>query len=523
MQHIIFSANPNAFQMANLLQTQKIAILIKTTSFNKTDLLVNYVKPLTDRGLSKDNIIAFDLEYDSNGKAPVKMIKAYLKDLLAGIDALGITTLMCCDGPYFKTLAGQRKTSGHLGYIYPCKIPGYEHISVILSINHSALFHDPTNQSKIDLANKTLADHINDNYVELGSGIIHSEYYPSGYTDIANTLIRLHDHPALTCDIEAFSLRFNEAGIGTVAFAWDEHNGIAFAVDWIELREAEKDGTQGIQENTIPIKRLLREFLESYKGKLIYHNSQYDLKLFIYELWMRFPLDYEGQLEGLEIVTRNIDDTKVIAFLAQNSTSGNNLGLKENAHEYAGNYAQEEINDIRKIPIKELLTYNLVDCLSTWFIHKRDFPILVSDDQLRIYREIMIPSIKVLINMELNGMPMYMQTIRSTSDKLKGHEMGFKQDIYDDPLIKDFEIQMRKEEWVKKNLLLKVKQHPIEFFDKLFFNPNSSLQLQKLLYEFIGFTVTDWTDTKQPQTGGKIIKKLMNQLKSRFNITDEEL
>jgi DNA polymerase-1 len=60
------------------------------------------------------------------------------------------------------------------------------------------------------------------------SSIAHSAHYPSTLADIATALDSLNQYPVLSCDIEAFRLRFNEAGIGSIAFAWDQHNGVAF-------------------------------------------------------------------------------------------------------------------------------------------------------------------------------------------------------------------------------------------------------------------------------------------------------
>jgi DNA polymerase-1 len=53
---------------------------------------------------------------------------------------------------------------------------------------------------------------------------------------------------------------------------------------------------------------------------------------------MQDYLDYEGLLEGLDVFS-NIEDTKIIVYLATNSTAGNDLKLKNLALEFAGNYS----------------------------------------------------------------------------------------------------------------------------------------------------------------------------------------
>jgi len=47
------------------------------------------------------------------------------------------------------------------------------------------------------------------------------------------------------------------------------------------------------------------------------------------------------------------------------------------------------------------------------------------------------------------------------------------------------------------------------------FNPGSGNQVQYLLYDYFGLPVIDITDTKQPATGGKTLKKLVNHTDSK--------
>jgi len=47
--------------------------------------------------------------------------------------------------------------------------------------------------------------------------------------------------------------------------------------------------------------------------------------------------------------------------------------------------------------------------------------------------------------------------------------------------------------------------------------------LTKLIYEEIGLPVKDKTKTGAPSTKGKTIAKLINNLKSEFSITEEDL
>lgn len=509
MRHIIF-------QEAN---TYSVAVLTKSSAFNKHELRINYVDPLVKRGVAEHEMIAFTLKYNPDGKVPAHVIKDYLSNLLPALDGLGVKFLYVADSNYFKTLAGQGKAEPHYGYVLPCKIKGYEHMSVVLGLNHQALIYNPALQTKLDLSLHALASGVAGNYQAIGTNIIHSAQYPETWQEIRAALQSLHQYSSLTCDIEGFSLRFDEAGVATIAFAWDKHNGIAFAVDYQEEGvDAKALGWHGKNGPDVPLRIMLREFFETYQGELTFHNSPYDIKALIYALWMDDLLDTIGLLTGLDVLTKRMHDTKIIAYLAINSTAGNVLGLKPLAHEFAGNWAKEDIKDIRKIPLKELLQYNLVDALSTHYVRDKYWPVMVQDNQLDLYEGLMLPSLKLIIQIELSGMPMNDDRIVEVKGELFAEQQAHLNAIKNSGVIKTLQLLLQDSAWSKdyedrKNKAKnpgKILPKNKSAFAELEFNPNSNPQLQRLLYELMGLPVIDLTDNKQPATGAETIEKLIN-------------
>jgi DNA polymerase-1 len=499
MRHIIFEEN----------NTYNTALLVKSTAFNKQELINNYVAPLEKSGVLPKDVIAFNLKYNEVNKAPAKFIKEYLDNLLPALDSLGVKYLYVADANYFKVLSGQARAEPHLGYVFPCKLKGYEHINVVLGLNYQALIYNPDLQVKLDLSLKTLSDHIKGTYQVLGHGIIHSAWYPKGVQEIARALESLHQYPRLTADIEAFSLLFTEAGIGTITFCWDQHNGLAFACDYKNYAVPPVEGFEGYRQENPVVRALIKNFLETYQGEITWHHASYDVKVIIYTLWMKDALDTEGLLTGLDVLCKNMHDTKIITYLAINSTAGNVLGLKSLAHEFAGNWAVE-VKDIRKVPLAKLLEYNLIDGLSTAYVRDKYYPIMVEDNQDGLYRSLMLPSLKLIIQIELIGMPLDPVKVKEVKTKLEGIQAGHLAVIRGSGLIKMLNLIFRQTEMEKANAKLKVKQHPLSHFDDVEFNPNSGPQLQRLLYEQMGLPVLDLTDTKQPATGADTLEKLIN-------------
>ena len=513
MRHIVFQE----------AEKYSVAVLARTSTFNKQELLNNYVTPLVTGGVPLEEVIAFTLEYNEAGKAPSAFIKEYLGKLLPILEELKVKYLYITDAAYFKTLTGQTKAEPHFGYVLPCKIKGYEHMKVVLGINYLQLIYNPDLQAKLTLSLDTLASVYHGTYTQLGSGIIHSAQYPQGVQEIAEALESLHQYPSLAADIEAFSLHFNEAGIATIAFAWDKHNGIAFACDYLPtsigvepLKDAE--GNFGVYAANPEVRALILNFLLTYKGTITWHNAAYDVKVLIYTLWMKDLLDTEGLLSGLDVMTRSFHDTRIIAYLATNSTAGNVLGLKSLAHEFAGNWAVEEIKDIRKIPLDKLLQYNLVDALSTNYVRKKHYPLMVADNQKDLYYNLMLPSLKLILQMELTGMPLSPTKVQEVRAKLGGIVADHLNVIQNSGVIKLLNLLLQETAWEKDYESRKAKaKNPGKILPKnraafsgVEFNPNSGPQLQRLLYEQMGMPVIDLTDTKQPATGAETLDKLIN-------------
>ena len=540
MRHVLFEESDK----------YPLAILIKTSALHQLRMEQHYVDPLVSQGVSKGDLIGFSLEYNSAGKAPAKLQKEYLAKLLPALDSLGTTTLLVADGGYFKTLTKVRKVDPHYGYVMPCALAGFEHFNVILLPNYQGLVYNPDLQKKIDLGLSTAANQIGGTYRPIGADIVHSEHYPETISEIAAALEKLHQYPALTADIEAFSLTFWEAGIGTIGFAWDQHNGLAFDCDYTEFTttdpfkkfellgitvEIEPEETEeayllrcqqiadqyyGYQKANPAVRQLIREFFESYQGELtlIWHNANYDLKVLVYVLWMNSLLDERGKQKGIEVMTRHFHDTKLITYLATNSTAGNRLSLKDQAHEFAGNWAQSDIKDIRLIPKPALLRYNLVDCLSTWYVYNKHYQTMLDDQQEEIYNTIMKPSVKVILQMELTGMPLDMAQVKKTKVELNGYRQQHLSVLLQSQVIQSVEDLLTKLAWQKdytdrrdkaKNPD-KIQPKDRDMFPRVDFNPNSNPQLQTLLYDHMQLPVIDRTDTKQPATGGKTLKKLIN-------------
>jgi len=491
-----------------------VAVLMKQYTFDQGLIHQNYIKPLVDRGIPQEDCIAFSLSYENAKKVSAKQVKEYSGNLLKVLERVGTRYIYCTDGTYFKYLTGQKKAEVHLGYSLPCAVPGFEHMQVVLGVNYQVLVYAPDKAAHLNQGLDALCSVYKGNYIPPGDQIIHSEHYPEGAEAIRNALDELHRYPHLAMDIEGYGLRLDTSGIATFALAWTHHDFIAFKVDLQDHHGKDAEGNYHSRRDNQEIRSVLKEFLRQYLGRKRFHSATFDVKHLIYNLWMRDPLDYESCLEGLDIMCNNLDCTKVISYLATNSCAGNTLNLKYQSQEFTGNYAQEEIKDIRKIPVQDLLRYNGVDTMATNYTYDKHMPTVIADQQKELYDGLMLDSLKLIINVELVGLPMCPKKVMETKEKLEKLQEEYLTVVQEHPMVHKLNHLLQVEAMEKKNATLKTKQHPLEHFRDTVFNPGSPLQLQKLLYELMDLPILARTPTKAPATGGKIIKQLLDHEKA---------
>lgn len=407
------------------------------------------------------------------------------------IRSLQITHIIVLSSKLFKILAKVRTIGHAYGKLLPCEYPGYEGIKVSIALSYQALFRNPDNIHK---ANMTL------------QAILHGEKqyrkitgcYPTGAENVLRAIERLKAYDVLAVDIEGFSLQYTTAKVATIAFAWGAGTGVAFKTDY-----QDRD-----------INYALAEFFSVYKGKLIFHNSSYDVSVMIYELFMQSKLDYRNMLDALDIFYRDCEDTKLMVYLIKNSTAEISLKLKDNILDEYGDYGVD-VTDISKIPMPELLTYNLTDACGTFWLYTKYYKLLYEANQWGLYRQKFLPAQKVLTYMEMLGMPMLPAKIQIAREQLEEVIQNQLDIINKHPYTKDVELILRKNKVIEDNKTLKKLVRTLEDVKPIPFNAGSSKHLGILFHEVMELPILDETPTGQPATSEDTIKKLLNLLEEK--------
>lgn len=456
--------------------TKTTAILIKENAMDEDNLRQHYLGLLAENGIPEEDIIVLPLMYNQPTKVAAKTAKAYLDKLRSKIPAT-VDKLIIADAPYFKIVTKHVKISSTYGATVPGKYTNYEDYTCVYIPNYKSLFKQPENQKLIEIGIQKIGTKSTTFHID-------SAQYALEFNQDHPLYDQLYQYDELTLDIETTGLTLEDRII-TASFAWTMHEGVAIDVD---------------VNGYIHLKR----FLETYQGRLIFHNALFDCKLLIRQLWMDGPQDFIGMNKGLKYF-QNVDDTMLLAYLAKNATTPIDLGLKECALEFLGHYAID-ISDISKHPRSVVLEYNLKDNLGTMYLWNKYHEYTESET----YRVIFRPSIPLLLKCMIVGLPLNNDRVHEIHKVFTAKKEVLLQQIQSNTHVQKVTLALQHAACEKKNASLKKLRKTLDDFKHIRFNPNSPLQLAKLFFEQLDLPILDTTKTGAPSTGAEILTDLKN-------------
>lgn len=478
-----------SFQQPNENIPFKMLVILPYSALKQKGVLDNYIKPFN---LNEKEVLFLGFETGGKKTIPAAELKQIVEDIDSCVKMFSISTVYVAESTIFKKLAGVKKSTEYIGIATKSKDKSFD---LVYGINYQRLFYEPTLINDLQRSfNVAIAVSEGRHFDVLPPDLVSKVTRLKDYFEMKAVLNKLMLEPHLALDIEGFSLKFYECGLGTFSLAPSKEEAYAFTCDYYE----ENDVTY--REPCYTTRTLLRDFLRNYKGTIRYHNMSFDAKILIYVLFMNEDLNnLEGLLEGLEVLTQNFDDTKIITYLATNSTSGNELSLKRQSQEFAGNYGLgDAIKDILKIKEDTLLNYNGIDTLSTNFVYEKHWPTLIADNQLEIYNTIFKPSIKLFLQAELTGIPISMEHVEIAEKTLLDAKKVQYDIIFNNKYVQQLIPMIQQDKTDAHNAKLKTKVIDISQYANVTYNPNSDKQTAVLLFELGKLDYEDTTPTGLP-------------------------
>lgn len=249
------------------------------------------------------------------------------------------------------------------------------------------------------------------------------------------------------------------------------------------------DGVKGAYIDTECFNETTEALLQELFNKktVIFHNAKFDLAFFEYHFNFKFP---------------QIEDTMLLHYLIDENPGTH--GLKQLAMKYTvyGDYEQpmyDWIAEYRKshgilkeqfswdlIPFDTMKVYAAMDSLVTFLVYEKFKKIKQNKKLLWVYDNILIPGTRFLLNVQDNGVPFDRHRLLVGQELMQSDIDTAVQTLYKNPAISRFE---------------EINGKP--------FNPNSTIQLRSLLFDFLGLPPTGKkTGTGANSTDAEVLQEL---------------
>ena len=227
------------------------------------------------------------------------------------------------------------------------------------------------------------------------------------------------------------------------------------------------------------------------KKKVVFHNSKFDIAFFRYHFNFKFP---------------NFEDTMLMHYTL-NENPGTH-GLKQLSLKFTpfGDYEKpmyEWIEDYKKrngllksdfswdmIPFEIMKEYAAYDAVCTFLLYKKfKSAIDKSEKFTNVYENILLPATEFLLDVESNGVPFNKERLYKSSELMQEDIDKAIQSLYGYTEVKTFEAAQGKP-----------------------FNPNSTVQLRSLLFDYIGLKPTGKkTGTGADSTDAEVLTTLAQE------------
>ena len=227
------------------------------------------------------------------------------------------------------------------------------------------------------------------------------------------------------------------------------------------------------------------------KKRVVFHNSKFDLQWFEYHFNFEFP---------------HFEDTMLMHYMFE-ETPGTH-GLKQLAikHTDYGDYEAELDNWIQDylkktgilkasfsydlVPFETMKNYAAMDAIVTFILFEKFEKAILKNEKLYwVYKNILIEGVRFLKDVESNGVPFDRTRLEFGQKKMQEDIDAAVEALYEFPEVRQFE-----------------KAKGINF------NPNSTVQLRELLFDYIGLAPTGKkTGTGADSTDAEVLGELANE------------
>lgn len=294
---------------------------------------------------------------------------------------------------------------------------------------------------------------------------------PDEIKEFIEELLSLASNTFVAIDTETSSLDVRRGHILGISISYKKDHGRYMCTDY--LTDDLVDMLQAVLDNSC----------------MVFHNRKFDEKWLKYHFKLKFKADSH--------------DTMVMHYVLDETQGSHGLKLLALKHTEYGDY-EAELDEFKKsycathgiskdefsyefIPFDIISKYASIDTCVTLELFYKFYPIVSAHPKLGpLYRDIMIPATKFLMDMEENGIPMSKARLEAANAYLEKEIISSREAIYSFKEV-----------------------HAMEADKGSLFNPASVQQLREILFKYIGLTPTGkLTDTGAISTDSEVLEEL---------------
>lgn len=237
---------------------------------------------------------------------------------------------------------------------------------------------------------------------------------------------------------------------------------------------------------------LLQEIVTKWGENIVFHNRKFDEKMMSYHFGLNFhPMCQDTMVE--HYVLDESEGTHGLKGLAIKHTNYGEYdkALDDFREEYCKQHGiTKDTFTYDLIPFDVISVYAAIDTAVTLELHHKFRPIIAKNPKLEsVYRNILIPGVKFLTDMEEVGIPMDRGRLVAAENYLDKWILEAKEEIYQFEEIKRYERDTGK-----------------------IFNPNSVQQLRTVLFDYLKLTPTGkLTKTGALSTDAEVLEELSEE------------
>jgi len=282
-----------------------------------------------------------------------------------------------------------------------------------------------------------------------------------------------HENKYVAIDTETTGLYPRDGYILGISVSYEKDHGAYILTDIIDEE----------------IERLFQELFN--KKTVVFHNAKFDIAMLEYHFNFKFP---------------KFEDTMLLHYCLEEQPGTH--GLKQLAIKYTpyGDYEQpmhEWIDGYRKshrilkadftwdsVPYDIMKTYAAMDAICTLLLFAKLYPIVNKNEKLwKVYKDILIPACRFLTDVQNVGVPFDKERLSKSTILMQEDIDRAVEKLYEFDSVKTFEDIKKKE-----------------------FNPNSTVQLRELLFDFVGLKPTGIkTGTGAHSTNAEVLNLLAEE------------